>query len=94
VWRWCRLGGEAVVAEPLQHGGGVERLRGPAAGEQPSRVGVGGGVHVLPVVDELVQQGGERFGHWCGRVAEPKKNLVVLVENVVDGQAQEAADWA
>ncbi|MBO0882966.1 MAG: hypothetical protein J2P17_22045 [Mycobacterium sp.] len=61
---------------------GVERLLGLAGGEQPPGVGVGGGVHVGPVVDELGQQGGERFGHGCGRVAEPEEDLVFLVEEL------------
>src|SRR5216684_6538027 len=61
-------GGDAELAGQRGHGGGVERLAGAAAGEQPPAGGVGGGVHVLPAGGQLEQQGGEWLGDGDGRV--------------------------
>jgi hypothetical protein len=41
---------------------------------------------------ELGQQDGEGLRYWRGWVSEPKEDLLFLVGDVVDGQAEQAAD--
>lgn len=55
--------GSAWQALPAQKESvGVHRLSGPAPGEQPARVAVCRGVHVVPVGDPAEQEIGDRSG--------------------------------
>lgn len=73
--------------------GGVAGLLLP--GEQPAAAGVGGAVHVLSVVDELEQDVSEHVGDWRGWLAQPDEDLVAVLEDIVDGEADDAAGgWA
>ncbi|WP_405658412.1 hypothetical protein OG379_01460 [Streptomyces sp. NBC_01166] len=64
---------------------GAGRPSGPAAGEEPARCVVGGGVHVGAVRDVCQQQSCD----WCGDgggLPEPQKGGLSVVQYVVDSQ--------
>lgn len=65
-------------------------LAGAMAGEQPPGVGVGGGREVEPLAGVAEQQGGEGLVDRRGRVAEPDRDLALVVEDIIEGQAQDA----
>ena len=67
-------------------------LSGAAAGKQPAGVVVGGGVHVVAVVNPGEQDVGGRGGQRGWRVPEPQQDLVAVVDYVVDGQADDPAE--
>ncbi len=69
----------------------MEWLAWPLAGEQPGAAGIDGAVHVLPVADELEQDGGECFGNWRGWLTQADQDLVTVAKDVVDGEADDAA---
>src|SRR6266545_1578312 len=84
-------GGDAEVTDELAEVAGVQRLAGPASGEQPAGTGVGGGVQVVALGGGLQQQGGERLGHRGGGLAEADEDLPVGgAGDVVDGQPDDA----
>jgi len=63
----------------------------PACRGTASGCWVSDAVRVLPVVDELEQDVGECFGDWRGWLAEADEDLVAFLEDVVDGEADNAA---
>ncbi|MEU7638887.1 MULTISPECIES: hypothetical protein [unclassified Streptomyces] len=70
----------------------MERLPGSTAGEQPPAGVVGRGVHVVPAVDPAEQEFRERFGHRGRRFAEPEKGLLFGAGDVVQREADDAAE--
>jgi hypothetical protein len=70
----------------------MHRLACAAAGEQPTRVTVGGGVHVRPLVDPLKQQGGDRAGDRGRWFAQAQQDLVSIADHVVGGEADDTAE--
>jgi hypothetical protein len=60
--------------------------------EQPTRVLVGRRGHVRAVAGEGEQQVSERRQNGDGRVAKPEEHLVIDTADVVDGEADDAAD--
>ncbi len=78
--------GDSVPAEVF-----LERVRGhglgaAAAGEQPWGLGVGGGGQVGAVAQVAQQQLGERGRDRCRWVAEPDRDLPVVLGDVVETQ--------
>jgi hypothetical protein len=67
-------------------------LAGPASGEQPARGMVGRGVHVAAVVDPLEQEIGDRAGDRGRRFVEPQEDPPAVLDDVVDGEADDAAE--
>ncbi|MGW0201228.1 hypothetical protein [Nonomuraea sp. NPDC003201] len=45
-----------------------------------------------PVVGRLSKQAGEGFGHGNGRVSELKEKFVLVLDEVIDGEPDEAGD--
>ncbi|CAO5150871.1 hypothetical protein FAIPA1_130148 [Frankia sp. AiPs1] len=91
-----RGGAGGLVRDPersdlVEQAAGVQRLAGPAAGEQPWAVWVRGGGHVVPLVRRGQEESGERLGHWDGRVSESQEDLVAVAGDVIDGEAHDAA---
>lgn len=68
----------------------MQRLTCPSAGEDSVGVMVRPGAHVVAVVDPGEEEFGERCGHWGGRLAEPQPDLLVLVDDVVDGKTDDS----
>ncbi len=70
----------------------MHRLAGPAAREQPARVGVRRGVHVVPVAGPAEQEIGDRSGDRGRWLTEPQEDLFAVVDHVVEGEADDAAE--
>ncbi|WP_030021710.1 hypothetical protein [Streptomyces monomycini] len=84
--------GDADVVEGRRKDIGVERLPGSAAGEQPPAGVVGCGVHIVPAVDPAEQEFHERFGDGGRRLAEPEEGLLLGAGDVVQREADDAAE--
>ncbi|MFE7236548.1 hypothetical protein ACFVAF_39455 [Streptomyces sp. NPDC057596] len=85
-------GGDAEVVEEGRKDVGVERLSSSAAWEQPPAGVVGRGVHVVPAVDPAEEEFRERFGNGGRRLAEPENSLLFGSGDVVQGEADDAAE--
>ena len=84
--------GDAEVADERGEGIGVHGLPGAAAGKQPAGVVVGGGAHVVAVVNPGEQDVGDWGGQRGWRVSEPQQDLIAVMDYVVDGQADDPAE--
>jgi hypothetical protein len=71
------------LAEPRCHGFRGHGLSGPAAGEEPSGVGVGRGLGVRSLPQVVEQHSVERGGNGRRWIAEPDEDFAVLVLDVV-----------
>src|SRR5437870_12689053 len=84
------------IPRARRSGARLARLHGlprSPAGEQPACVVVARGDHVRAVAGEAEQQSGEECRHGGGWVAESEDNLVVDAADIVNGEADDAADW-
>lgn len=85
--------GDAEVVQAEPDAGGVDGLSGAAAGEEELAVGVGGGGEVGAAGQVVGDVGGEglRDGDWW--VAEPDQELVAVVGDVGQGEANDPWEW-
>jgi hypothetical protein len=90
----CGAAGGRGDAEVVDQGGQsvrVQRLVGSAPGEQPAGVAIRCGVHVVAVLDPGQEVFREERGDRGGRLSESQPDLVVVVDDVVDGEADNPA---
>jgi len=71
----------------------MQRLASALAGEQQPARGVGCGGQVRSVRNVVGDNLGERAGDWYWRICESDEDLVTVVEDVVDGEPNDPAQW-
>ena len=83
---------DADLVEELGQVVGAAGLACSAAGEQPARGAVGGGVHVAAGRDVAQKQGCDRCGDGRGRFPEAQEHSFSVAEQVIDGELDDPGE--